>query len=152
MQLDKTGPAATAAPPQWGVELADVAIPLDERAPGIARAVVARCLAVHVAAPVLDDAQLLVSELVTNSLLHSGAPEGEDVVVRVHLRRALCRVEVEDAGCEGVVAPGAPDPAAGSGMGLNLVQRLSRGWGVIRLGADGPTRVWLQLPCAGVRA
>ena len=31
-----------------------------------------------------------------------------------------------------------------SGMGLALVQLLSLGWGVIH----GPTRVWLQLPCA----
>ena len=142
MQLDQTGPAA-AAPPPWGVELADVAIPLDERAPGIARAVVARCLTGHVAAPVLDDARLLVSELVTNSLLHSGAPEGDDVVVRVHLRRGLCRVEVEDTGRERVLAPRAPDPATASGMGLALVQMLTLGWGVIH----GPTRVWLQLPC-----
>jgi anti-sigma regulatory factor (Ser/Thr protein kinase) len=150
MRLDQIGLAPAAAPPQWGVELADVAIPLDERAPGIARAVVARCLADHVVAGVLDDAQLLVSELVTNSLLHSGMRG--DVVVRVHLRRGLCRVEVEDAGCEGVVAPSAPDPAAGSGLGLHLVQTLSRGWGVVRLATDGPTRVWLQLPCAGARA
>ena len=87
-------------------------------------------------------------ELVTNSLLHSGAPEGGDVVVRVHLWRGLCRVEVEDAGCEGVVAPLAADPAAGSGMGLNLVQILSGAWGVIRRGSEGPTCVWAQLVTA----
>ena len=143
MQLDPTDRGA-AAPTPWGVELAEVAIPLDERAPGIARDVVARSLAGHVAASVLDDARLLVSELVTNSLLHSGTAEGGDVIVRVHLRRGLCRVEVEDAGRERVVAPRAPDPAKPSGMGLAMVHRLSLGWGV----THDPTRVWLQLPCA----
>jgi anti-sigma regulatory factor (Ser/Thr protein kinase) len=130
-----------------GEELGEVAIPLDVRAPGAARAVVVRCLADHVASSVLDDAQLLVSELVTNSVRHSGAPEGDDVLVRVHLWRDMCRLEVEDHGRHGVIAPGPPDRAAGSGMGLNLVQMLSQRWGVIRP-PDGPTRVWAQLSCA----
>lgn len=130
-----------------GAELAEVAIPLDVRAPGAARTVVVRCLADHVASAVLGDAQLLVSELVTNSVRHSGAPEGDDVVVRVRLWRDMCRLEVEDHGRDGVIAPRPPDRAAGSGMGLNLVQMLSQRWGVIRP-PDGPTRVWAQLSCA----
>jgi anti-sigma regulatory factor (Ser/Thr protein kinase) len=129
-----------------GVELADVTIPLDARAPGVARTVVAGCLGEHVTSSVLDVAQLLVSELATNSMLHSGAAKGDDLVVRVHLWRGTCRLEVEDHGCEGVVAPRAPDPIAGGGMGLNLVEQLSLRWGVIR-GPAGPTRVWAQLPC-----
>ena len=130
-----------------GAELTEVAIPLDVRAPGAARTVVVRCLADYVASSVLDDAQLLVSELVTNSVRHSGAPEGDDVVVRVHLWRDMCRLEVEDHGRDGVIAPRPADRAAGSGMGLNLVQMLSQRWGVIRP-PDGPTRVWAQLECA----
>jgi serine/threonine-protein kinase RsbW len=130
-----------------GAELAEVAIPLDARAPCAARTVVARCLADHVASSVLDDAQLLVSELVTNSVRHSGAAEGDDVVVRIHLRRDVCRLEVEDPGHEREIAPRPPNRTAGSGMGLNLVQMLSQRWGVIRL-PDGPTRVWAQLPRA----
>ena len=128
-----------------GAELTEVAIPLDVRAPGAARTVVESCLAGQVASSVLNDAQLLVSELVTNSVRHSGAPEGDDVVLRVHLWRDMCRLEVEDHGRDGVIAPRPPD--AGSGMGLNLVQMLSQRWGVIRP-PDGPTRVWAQLSCA----
>jgi len=130
-----------------GAELTEVEIPLDVRAPGAARAVVVRCLADHVASSVLDNAQLLVSELVTNSVRHSGAPEGGDVVVRVHLWRDMCGIEVEDHGRDGVIAPQPPDRVAGSAMGLNLVQMLSQRWGVIRP-PDGPTRVWAQLSCA----
>ena len=129
-----------------GAELASVTIPLDVQAPGLARTVVVRCLAEHVVAPVLENAQLLVSELVTNSVRHSGAPEGDDLVVRVHLWRGKCRLEVEDQGRDGVIAPRLPDRAGGSGLGLNLVQMLSERWGVIRA-PGGPTRVWAQLPC-----
>ena len=103
-------------------------------------------MADHVSSSVLGDAQLLVSELVTNSLLHSGTPEGEDLVVRVHRWRGMCRLEVEDQGSDGMIAQRPPDPAGG-GMGLNLVQMLSLRWGVVR-GPAGPTRVWAQLPCA----
>jgi anti-sigma regulatory factor (Ser/Thr protein kinase) len=129
-----------------GAELTEVAIPLDVRAPGAARTVVVQCLADHVASSVLDNALLLVSELVTNSVRHSGAAEGDDVFLRIHLWRDMCRLEVEDPGRDGVVAHRPPDSAAHSGMGLNLVQRLSQRWGVIRP-PDGPTRVWAQLPC-----
>jgi anti-sigma regulatory factor (Ser/Thr protein kinase) len=130
-----------------GAELADVAIPLTARAPGLARTVVAGCLGDHVTSSVLDVAQLLVSELATNSLVHCGTSEGDDLVVRVHLWHGTCRLEVEDQGCDGLVAPRAPDPIAGGGMGLNLVQSLSLRWGVVRA-PGGPTRVWAQLPCA----
>jgi anti-sigma regulatory factor (Ser/Thr protein kinase) len=127
-----------------GAELTEVAIPLDVRAPGAARTVVVQCLADHVPSSVLDNAQLLVSELVTNSVRHSGAPEGDHVVVRVHVWREMCRLEVEDPGRDGVIAPRPPDRAADSG--LNLVKMLSQRWGVLRP-PDGPTRVWAQLPC-----
>jgi anti-sigma regulatory factor (Ser/Thr protein kinase) len=130
-----------------GAKVAEVSIPLGVHAPGVARTVVVECLADHVASSVLGDAQLLVSELVTNSVRHSGAPEGDVVVVRVHLWRDTCRLEVEDHGCDGVIAPQPPDRAAGHGWGLNLVETLSQRWGVIR-GPDGPTRVWALLPCA----
>src|SRR4051812_26399825 len=130
-----------------GAKLAELAIPLGLQAPRIARTVVLGCLADRVASSVLDDAQLLVTELVTNSVRHSGAPEGDDVVVRIHVWRDMCRLEVEDHGRDGGIAPRPPDRAAGSGMGLNLVQMLSQRWGVIRP-PDGPTRVWAQLACA----
>jgi anti-sigma regulatory factor (Ser/Thr protein kinase) len=121
------------------------AIPLDVHAPGAARHSVAPCLAGQVSASVLETALLLVSELVTNSVRHSGVPHGEPVIVRVHLLGDHCRLEVEDAGFGGVIAPQPQHLADGGGMGLNLVETLSERWGVVR-GAEGPTRVWVQLP------
>jgi anti-sigma regulatory factor (Ser/Thr protein kinase) len=134
-----------------GGEPAEVAIPLGVQAPGIARSVVAERLADQVAPRVLEAALLLVSELVTNSVRHSGVPEGEDVVVRVDIWRDGCRLEVEDPGRDGVIAPQPQDLLKGGGMGLHLVQMLSERWGVVRA-AEGPTRVWAQLPRAAALA
>ena len=55
----------------------ELVIALDIRAPGAARDFVVQCLEQRVVAPALDSAQLLVSELVTNSFRHSGGAMGE---------------------------------------------------------------------------
>ena len=139
MRTDETGPADAG-------ELADVAIPFGSAAPSAARTVIDRCLAGRVASSVLEDARLLMTELVTNSVRHSGGTEDDFVIVRVHHWRDMCRLEVEDPGSDEVIAPRPSDLASGSGMGLNIVQMLSERWGVVRA-AEGPTRVWAQLSC-----
>jgi anti-sigma regulatory factor (Ser/Thr protein kinase) len=127
-----------------GGEPTEVAIPIGVQAPGVARRVTAEWLADHVAPSVLEAALLLVSELVSNSVRHSGVPEGDDVVVRVQLWADGCRLEVEDSGRDGVIAPQPRDPLRAGGMGLDLVQTLSERWGLERVAAGG-TRVWAQL-------
>ena len=91
----------------------------------------------------LLDAQLLVSELVTNSLVHGG---GEDDGVRVIVRarpRAL-RVEVIDAG-EGFDPSTLRLPSSsrrGGRWGLHIVAMLADRRGV---DAGGPTAVWFEI-------
>jgi two-component sensor histidine kinase len=85
-----------------------------------------------------------VSELVTNSLKHCGAPVDE-VIVSVELMPDWFRIGVQDSGSDGVIASQPADPVTGGGFGLNLVQILSERWGVERL-AGGGTQVWAQLP------
>ena len=131
-------------------ELVEVTLGHDPRAPSVAREVVVRSLGARVAPGVLDEAQLVMSELVTNSVRHSGAPDGDEIVVRVRTWPDGCRLEVEDTGHEGRIAPTEPDLDRGSGMGLNLVQALSERWGLVRA-TEGPTRVWAQLECAATR-
>ena len=123
----------------------DASLPLDRRAPGAARRVVGE-LRGRVATSVLETAQLVVSELVTNSVSHSDATAGAVVIVRTQLTGTMLRLEVEDPGHGGVVAPRAPDLEAGGGFGLNVVQAVSERWGFEREFA-GPTRVWAQLAC-----
>jgi anti-sigma regulatory factor (Ser/Thr protein kinase) len=122
----------------------EVHVPQNVRAPGAARIVVAEGLGDRVAASVLDSARLVVSELVTNSVRHSGASAAGVVVVRVGLTETLVRIEVEDRGHAGTVAPRSPDLERGVGFGLNVVQALSERWGLERIAAGG-TRVWAQL-------
>jgi serine/threonine-protein kinase RsbW len=127
-------------------EVFEASLPLDARAPGAARMVVAS-LRGRVPASVLDPAQLVVSELVTNSVRHSGASAGASVVVRVQLTDCMVRLEVSDPGCAGVIAPRAPDLRRGGGFGLNIVGTFSERWGLERIAAGG-TRVWAQLAYA----
>src|SRR4051794_35069285 len=122
----------------------DVTLPLDIRAPGAARIVVAALLQNRVPASVLRDAQLVASELVSNSLRHS-CPRASVVFVRAQLTGTMVRLEVADGGRDGVIAPRPPDLQGGGGMGLNVVQALSERWGLERVPASG-SRVWAQLP------
>ena len=124
----------------------ELAIEAGPRAPAVARRAVATALAEHVSATGLANAQLLASELVTNGVRHSGMPAGGELILRLRIWDDRCRVEVEDPGRAGVIAPRSPDPVEGGGMGLNMVQTLSERWGLVRA-ADGPTRVWAQVQC-----
>ena len=87
----------------------------------------------------LDDAALLVSELVTNAVLHARAP----VDIRVRKGRYELRIEVYDEGA-GVPLPIFTDIDASAGRGLGLVQAIAACWGV----DDTPSgkTVWFELP------
>jgi len=122
-------------------------VALDPAAPGAAREFVVACLEQRVVASALDSAQLIVSELVTNSFRHSRAAM-EEVIVSVELMPDWLRIGVQDSGSDAVIAARPADLVSGSGFGLNLVQLLSERWGVQRI-AGGGTQVWAQLARAG---
>ena len=90
--------------------------------------------------PVGDAAALVVTELVTNAVLHGRAP------VRVRAARTddgAVRVEVEDAGADLPVRPRRSTEAM-TGRGLALVAALARAWGVESSPRGGKT-VWADL-------
>jgi anti-sigma regulatory factor (Ser/Thr protein kinase) len=89
---------------------------------------------------VVDVAELLTSELVTNAIRHGAS--GFELTITVEQN---IRVEVRDegAGRPSVVSAGPQDP---SGRGLGIVEALSSAWGVIDA-ADGKT-VWYELSLA----
>jgi len=97
----------------------------------------------RIPASVLGDALLVVSELVTNSVRHSGAPAG-GVVLRVHLTKTMVRLEVEDRGRGPLVALRTPETDGQGGYGLNIVHEISERWGFERAAAGG-ARFWAQL-------
>jgi hypothetical protein len=87
----------------------------------------------------VQDAMLVASELVANAI--SADPTGAVLTIDVH--RSHLRIAVEDAG---VGEPQVQHPSSrqAHGRGVQIVERLSRDWGVT------PTRagkqVWADLP------
>lgn len=72
-----------------------------------------------------EDLLLLVSELVTNAVLHGGEP----IELVLDLRSDAVHVEVRD---RGLAMPSArhPDDHETSGRGLQIVDRMATRWGV----------------------
>ena len=117
-------------------------VAIDEHAPATARAVLAACLGDGVSASAAGDAVLLVSELVSNSVMHSGARADEQLVLRIEVQRSAVRIEVEDPGHWDGVALRTPDDHGGFGM--SIVRAISERWGIEPVAAGG-TRVWAQI-------
>lgn len=100
---------------------------------------------------VFRDVQLLVSELVTNSVRHSGCAAGEGIRLRGWLRETSVRIEVSDGGFGFEPPADHPVDDRDSGRGLLILDSLADRWGVSR---DGETRVWFEigLPAGSVDA
>ena len=90
---------------------------------------------------VVDTAELCVSELVTNAVIHSGTPS--TVTVRADADYVL--IMVHDHGSGGQVRQSeSHDPEAIAGRGLALIDTLASAWNVEQ-STDG-TLVWCELP------
>lgn len=87
-----------------------------------------------------DDLRLLVSEVVTNSVLHAQAQEPGEVVLDVWASDDLVRVVVADRG-PGFEPARPPQPGERSGWGLMMVDQLADRWGV---DLDQGTEVWFE--------
>jgi anti-sigma regulatory factor (Ser/Thr protein kinase) len=122
--------------------LGEVALPADVHAPGAARIVITHCLTGLVGPRILDEAKLLGTELVTNSLQHADLRLGNPVFVRVDLGAEALRIEVENPGTVGIVTLRPADRRSAGGFGLQLVELLAARWGVRRARS---TTVWFEL-------
>jgi anti-sigma regulatory factor (Ser/Thr protein kinase) len=92
----------------------------------------------------LEDARLLVSELVTNSIRHGRLSIDQDIQLRADVEGDTLHVEVCDpGGAFEVQSSLAGMHVEGAGWGLFLVRLLSQRWGV---SADGSTLVWFDIP------
>lgn len=110
--------------------------PRDQRAPAAARQAVGT-LTLPGTPEAIDDARLLISELVTNSVQHGA---GEDITVLIDAEMpGVLRCEVIDQG-SGFVPRGREDREMG-GWGLEMVEQIARSWGV----REGSTHVWFEL-------
>jgi anti-sigma regulatory factor (Ser/Thr protein kinase) len=88
----------------------------------------------------LERAQLLVTELVANSVRHADA---EQVGLRVLVGNGSVWMEVTDPGQGFLPTPHGFQEDGESGWGLYLVGSLADRWGVVR--DENRTRVWFEL-------
>jgi serine/threonine-protein kinase RsbW len=116
------------------------------RAPAIARAAVSAQLQAKGADGSFGQTVvLLVSEVVSNAVRHSGGPPDATIGLEATVTEDHVRVAVTDAG-EGFT-PRPRDPERlGEGYGLFLLEKASRRWGVEH---DGATTVWFELAREG---
>jgi len=91
----------------------------------------------------LEDARLLISELVANAVEHAQA-DGM-IEVNVALSEESLRVEVIDPGPGFEYIPRAGDSGDERGWGLHFTDRLAKRWAIER---GERTRVWFEIDTA----
>jgi anti-sigma regulatory factor (Ser/Thr protein kinase) len=94
-----------------------------------------------------EDVSLLVSELVTNAVLHSGAGPDDPIEVAASAGSETIHVAVADPG-GGFDPENARSEREIGGYGLRLVETLANRWGVSR--KPRPC-VWFEIDCEGPR-
>jgi len=115
----------------------DVALPHDALAAAAARRELRRRLDDTLHQDVLDALSLVVSELVTNAVLH-----GQGAIrLRLQVDAGDLRGEVVDDGGGFEHELREAGPHATSGRGLLIVDRLTTRWGV----HEGTTHVWFEM-------
>ncbi|WP_344015003.1 ATP-binding protein [Streptomyces thermospinosisporus] len=136
------GPAGAAAERRFRFELA-----AHPGSPAQARRLTrARLSGWSVCEDTCDTAALVISELVTNAIVHTASSH---IVCELHDGDERVRIAVRDEGC----APGMPqandhsDPDDENGRGLLLVDALCHAWGTHEHGPG--LLVWAELPRKG---
>jgi anti-sigma regulatory factor (Ser/Thr protein kinase) len=126
-----------------GVPDLEIDLEASREAPRVARSAVAGFSETLALEPVtLATLLLLVSELVTNSVVHPDTPS--KIRLRARVRADRIRVEVTDAGSGFTPRPRDRSRLDG-GYGLHLVASQAGDWGVTR---EGGTTVWFELAIA----
>lgn len=114
-------------------------MPCSPRAPSEARHALDE-LESEIEAGLLRDVKLIVSELVTNSVRHSGS--SEPIVMRAWVRECGLKVEIADSGFGFEPRAAREADIEEGGRGLLILESLSERWGVTR---DARTRVWFEV-------
>jgi anti-sigma regulatory factor (Ser/Thr protein kinase) len=94
----------------------------------------------HIDPGLKDDIRLLVSEVITNSVIHAQPQPPGEVALDVWASHEVVRVAITDRG-PGFVAAKRPRGGERSGWGLMMVDRLAHRWGVE---LDDGTEVWFE--------
>jgi len=94
--------------------------------------------------PAIGDAALVVTELLSNAIVHARPLPGARVLVAWALRERSLELAVSDGGSMTRPRPAHPSLSSIGGRGLSIVDNLSSRWGV--LANDFGLTVWAILP------
>lgn len=111
-----------------------------ESAAAARRSLVTDLAARGIARPVIDDATLVLSELVSNALKHARPLPSGTLRVSWDIDADCVRVDVTDGGAATRPQPHPPSMSALGGRGLAIVGNLATDWGISEGG--GETTVW----------
>jgi anti-sigma regulatory factor (Ser/Thr protein kinase) len=115
-------------------------LPGDVTTPAAARRFVRSALESVEADPVVvETAELLTTELVTNAIVHAGGKSH----LFIRAAKGVVRVEITDPD-DRLPAMAAPDTDSPGGRGLVIVNGLASAWGVQTTSKGGKT-VWFEL-------
>lgn len=129
--------------PYEGPQTISFGVPGGPEGPRHARSLMSAHLR-HIDRETASDAELIISELVTNSVRHAGVGPDQRVTVDLILLNEHLRITVTDPGCDTEPQLIPKNPERLGGHGLRLVEQLSTEWGVGR-DAVGATQVWCDL-------
>ncbi|MFK4212645.1 ATP-binding protein [Streptomyces sp. NPDC030920] len=127
----------------WSYELV---FPRDPRGPRIARTTLRAVLGAHELTELCYRAELLTSELTTNSVRHAQGPAG----VRLQWRHPVLRVSVWDLSPD-LPKPYRPavGPEAEAGRGMAILELVADRWGGCAIGegelGSGGKTIWFEL-------
>lgn len=108
------------------------------------RRAVVRDLTEHgLAGDIVDEAEIVVSELVGNAVRHGRSLPDGTVRVQWHVKAGVVELDVTDGGGRSVPKPRHPSLYATSGRGLRVVRSLAHEWGVVD--EDRGRTVWVCL-------
>lgn len=149
------GPSGGATSPKWLVWLLvrgpseSIRLPFALSTAGIARTKLAGFLTVHrVPAGVIDDALIVLGEMIANALRH-GVPTADGTVeITWAISGDLLELSVYDAGVGASLQPVDFDDDSLSGRGLSIIGRVADRWWV---DMDRGTRVNAELSGLAVR-
>lgn len=110
-----------------GRHVETVMLPSGPSAPALARSMVREQLAARGFDSLIPDAVLVVSEVVTNAVQHTGS---ETIEVALTTLEDGVRIAVADSDGDGVPVRKAVDPDAPDGRGLAIVAALASEWGI----------------------
>jgi anti-sigma regulatory factor (Ser/Thr protein kinase) len=123
----RDGTSGDNASSEWRL-VSRMLVPCQVRSVKAARDHVARLVVANSLDLLLDDTEVVTSEIVTNAIMH-GSPAGLAVLLEVAVADSAVRVSVLDYSDRVPVLRELPPDDAQSGRGLHLIDSLAKSWG-----------------------